>query len=192
MTISQSSGALPYGVLLRGSRVALDGILSTTGLNTGAIGIFSGEFVGNATGAQLVAKNNAYPCIYIPNGPNGSPAVTGGPATSGSPVFIYSANPTTSPNDPIFTTVQLGYQPLIGDTTNTPQLASETAAASYLSSANNNDPIVYNDVATSTEAATGQNVGYLDPVTFERGVRNIVNLETLAGVRLNYLGTCHS
>ncbi len=181
---AQTAGAMPYGIFVRGSKVAIDGTLSTTGLNAGAIAIQGdGELTGtNPSGMILDAQPTRYPCLYLTNGANGSPV----------PVWLNATN-----NYPTFAEVQKGYQPMVGDIANATIASTntiDTNAYGYLNQRSPiNDPQVYNSTAPfDPTAPAGSLAGYVDPTTFERGTRDLVNMEWVTGVRLNFYGTCQS
>ncbi len=183
------AGSMPYGVFIRGSKLALDGTLTTSGVSGGAIGMSEGEF----TGVGSMVNGSGYPCLFLKGVVQDPSNLTALGNRLNVPVYSSASTlPAAYAGYPVFPAVQAGYQPMVGSITN-PTNSIDTTAAAYISPAKSpiNDPQVYS-AAQYAGGTIPQNtlIGYVDPATFERGVRDLVNIESVMGISLNFYGTC--
>ena len=179
--VSQSSGALPYGIYLRGSRLALDGRVKTVGIGTSALFFQEGSLVGSTTGS-IIVPSAAYPCVAFYSFNFGSTNRT-------IPLYLStSAQPANYAGYPTFAQAQYGFPPLVTYNGATAVNTIDTATAGAIvpgTSVTGNDPAIQvNTIPTppTTYYVTGQ--------TFEAGVRAVVNSEFATGININFPGTC--
>jgi hypothetical protein len=199
VSIQPAANAMNYGIYLQGSKLGLEGALSTTNLSLGAIGIRQGELTGNGT--IKVTQTNAVPCVRLYQGvaDSGGLNATGGSVINSIPLYITpstatgdSTNTYASANLPSFSQAQYGMPGMVNYLnavrSGTTYPVAETNAASLLGNTNNpiNDP----QVAVNITAVPAVTTFYVDPTTLERAVRNLVNAEFMSGTNLNFAGSC--
>ena len=203
ISAQRTSGYMPYGVYLNGSTMGLEGTLTVLNLGTAAIGLQQSQLTSlpkaqtqgtinlNGQSATVACVNLLQgvgamaPDVVTPGNPGTSPG-TSAPAS----FLLYKAYNAGLPDAVTFAQAQYGIPLLTGfqDATLAPQ---DSTALSYINTTKGNDPLVMQSTAYATPPGGTQQVGYVDPTTFERGVRNIVNAEFISGSSMNFAGTCN-